>query len=113
MNVAAYRSPSSARRWVATFATRLPSISAALCASPLAEADYRTWREAAGLHASLLQVLGEEGGDGLDGLGDIRLAVVQVDVQPGVQPDDAFRPAHPLMGLTRALRGAIGVLDAV
>ena len=74
--------------------TRSALISAALCASPLAKADYRTWREAARLHAWPLQVLGEEGGDSLDGLGDIRLGVVQVDVQRGVQP--AMRFGSPI-----------------
>src|SRR5215472_3533727 len=57
------------------------------------------------------EMLGEEGDDGVDGLGDKRLGVVQVDVLVGIQPDDVLRLAHPLVGLPGALGGTVGVLD--
>src|SRR6516162_2513856 len=61
----------------------------------------------------LLEVFGEEGHDGFDGLADIRLVVVQIDVQLGVQPDHSFGLTYPLVGLARALGGTVGVLDSM
>ena len=51
-----------------------------------------------------LQVLAKKGSDRLDRLGDIRLGVVQVDVQPGIQPDQALRLGHPLVGFPGTVR---------
>src|SRR5690606_16117337 len=60
-----------------------------------------------------LQVFAEELRSRLDCLRHVRFAVIQVDVLPGVQPDQFLRLVQPLVGLLGALRRAEPVDHAV